>query len=281
MLETLEFKSYAKINLFLHVLNKRVDGYHNISSLISRIDLYDTITFEKNDNFEVVFKGLHSKSILNNNISKLHKYLLQHDLIKKINYKITIDKLIPVGAGLGGGSSNVATVIAVLQKLDIIKKDENINKIVRSLGSDIEFFLHDSSALVSGKGVIDKFINFKKVYKALLVKPSMNLSTADVFNANTKYTLIKDFNMPIIIRDLKGVMNNSSNDLEEAASKICPDIIEVKKELENQEGSFAHRMTGSGSTYFALFEDKIAANAAETYFKVNYPRWWSRLVSII
>ena len=140
MLDISELKSYAKVNLFLHVLNKRKDGYHNISSLLSRIDLCDVITITESSKLEIIYKGLQSKEIVDDNILKLFTLLKEKDLIKNFNYKIIIEKRIPIGAGLGGGSSNVAAIINVLKDLNIFKDNVDIVSIARHLGSDIEFF---------------------------------------------------------------------------------------------------------------------------------------------
>ena len=90
MLDILKLKSFAKVNLFLHVLNKREDGYHNILSLLSRIDLFDTITIEKSSKLEIIYTGLQSNEIVDDNILKLFNLLKEKDLIKNFNPKICL-----------------------------------------------------------------------------------------------------------------------------------------------------------------------------------------------
>ncbi len=99
VLDNLKLKSYAKINLYLHVLNKRDDGFHNISSLLSRIDLYDSITFEKSEIFEVEYSGPEGNKVSNDNITQLITYLKNEKIIDELNYRIKINKNIPIGAG--------------------------------------------------------------------------------------------------------------------------------------------------------------------------------------
>lgn len=281
MLDIIEFKSYAKINLFLHVLNKRADGYHDILSLLSRINLFDRITFEKSREFEVIYKGLQSNEIIDDNISQLISLLQKKNLIAKLNYRITIDKKIPIGAGLGGGSSNVATVISALIDLKVIKGNIDIISIARELGSDIEFFLYDKAALINKKGSIEKLIKIEKSHEILLVNPQFNLSTAEVFNLNTSFSPIADLNVIDPITDLQTIMANTSNSLEDSAFKLCPDISKIKKEMKKQKNLIADRMTGSGSTYFGIFEDKQACLVGEEYFKNKHPDWWTSSVNTI
>lgn len=279
--DTIEFKSYAKINLFLHVLKKRNDGYHNIVSLLSRINLFDKIIFKKSDEFKVIYNGLQSNEIINDNISQLIFLLQKKNLINEFNYQITIDKKIPVGAGLGGGSSNVATVINALRELKILKDNIDILSIARELGSDIEFFLYNKSALVNEKGSVVKLIDIAKSYEILLVNPKYNLSTTEVFNLNSSYSSMNDINVTNPIVDLKALMETTSNNLEASAFKLCPDIDEIKREMRKQKNLIADRMTGSGSTYFGIFEDKQASLIGQEYFKNNYPKWWTSSVRTI
>ena len=279
--DTIEFKSYAKINLFLHVLKKRNDGYHNIVSLLSRINLFDKIIFKKSNEFKVIYNGLQSNEIINDNISQLIFLLQKKNLINEFNYQITIDKKIPVGAGLGGGSSNVATVINALRELKILKDNIDILSIARELGSDIEFFLYNKSALVNEKGSVVKLIDIAKSCEILLVNPKYNLSTTEVFNLNSSYSSMNDINVTNPIVDLKALMETTSNNLEASAFKLCPDIDEIKREMRKQKNLIADRMTGSGSTYFGIFEDKQASLIGQEYFKNNYPKWWTSSVRTI
>ena len=207
--------------------------------------------------------------------------LQKKDLINKFDYQITVDKNIPVGAGLGGGSSNVATVISALKKLKIVKNNIDTVSIARELGSDIEFFLYNKSALVNEKGSVIKLIDIAKSYEILLVNPKYNLSTAEVFDLNSSYSLVHDINISNPIADIKTLMETTSNNLEGSAFKLCPAIDEIKREMRAQKNLIADRMTGSGSTYFGIFEDKQASLIGQEYFKNNYPKWWTSSVRTI
>ena len=275
MLDILKLKSFAKVNLFLHVLNKREDGYHNILSLLSRIDLFDTITIEKSSKLEIIYTGLQSNEIVDDNILKLFNLLKEKDLIKNFNPKITIDKKIPIGAGLGGGSSNVATIINALKDLKIFKDNIDIISIARELGSDIEFFTYNQSALVNNKGSVVNLIDIEKPQNILLVNPRVNLRTAEVFKLNTSYSKKIDLDISTPLRDIEKIMHFTLNELEDSAIELCPDIHVIKNEMKKQKNLVVARMSGSGSTYFGIFEDKQATLLAKEYFIKNYPQWWT------
>ena len=154
-------KSPAKINLFLKIINKRDDGFHNIRTGITFIDLYDEITVQPHNKFEVIYKG---KFAPKNNqfedciISRLFSFI-NEDRPKLL---FTIKKNFPYEAGLGSASSNVASVIKILENLELIKK-KNIFDYVE-LGSDIPIFLNQKDALVRGKGdLISNIILFSLV----------------------------------------------------------------------------------------------------------------------
>ena len=275
MLDILKLKSFAKVNLFLHVLNKREDGYHNILSLLSRIDLFDTITIEKSSKLEIIYTGLQSNEIVDDNVLKLFNLLKEKNFIKNFNPKITIDKKIPIGAGLGGGSSNVATIICALKDLKIFKDNIDIISIARELGSDIEFFTYNQSALVNNKGSVVNLIDIEKPQNILLVNPRVNLSTAEVFKLNTSYSKKIDLDISTPLRDIEKIMHFTSNELEDSATELCPDIHVIKNEMKKQKNLVVARMSGSGSTYFGIFEDKQATLLAKEYFMKNYPHWWT------
>ena len=275
MLDILKLKSFAKVNLFLHVLNKREDGYHNILSLLSRIDLFDIITIEKSSKLEIIYTGLQSNEIVDDNILKLFNLLKEKDLIKNFNPKIIIDKKIPIGAGLGGGSSNVATIINALKDLKIFKDNIDIISIARELGSDIEFFTYNQSALVNNKGSVVNLIDIEKPQNILLVNPRVNLRTAEVFKLNTSYSKKIDLDISTPLRDIEKIMHFTSNELEDSAIELCPDIHVIKNEMKKQKNLVVARMSGSGSTYFGIFEDKQATLLAKEYFIKNYPHWWT------
>ena len=280
VLDNLKLKSYAKINLYLHVLNKRDDGFHNISSLLSRIDLYDSITFEKSEIFEVEYSGPEGNKVSNDNITQLITYLKNEKIIDELNYRIKINKNIPIGAGLGGGSSNVASIIKVLVENKIINEGVDVINIAKLMGSDIEFFLYDKAAIIEGKGSIARLFEIQEPIIILLVNPGVNLSTKKVFETNNLFSA--NFRAEETLNNnLNKLFKITHNDLEDAAIKLCPDIGKIKDEISKQKGLIASRMTGSGSSYFAIFEDRNATLLAEQQIKNYNSNWWTSIVTTI
>ena len=109
----------------------------------------------------------------------------------------------------------------------------------------------------------------------LLVNPKVNLSTAKVFNLNTSYSKKIDLDISTPLRNIEKIMNFTSNELEDSATELCPDIHVIKNEMKKQKNLFVARMSGSGSTYFGIFEDKQAILLAKEYFIKNYPHCWT------
>lgn len=268
----------AKINWFLSVLGKREDGYHNISSLMQCISIYDNLTFEQADTIEVV-------SDLDippgdNLVYKAASFLKQYTSYKK-GAKIALHKNIPVSAGLGGGSSDAAYTLSGLNRIwGLGLSNRELSTIGAEIGSDVPFFLNSSFAFVEGKG--EKITPLKLNNPAivlLLVKPSISVSTAwayayfDKLNIGelTKKTVdIKLFCQAFLNRDLASLRATLNNDLEKVVIERYPVVGEIKEKLLNN-GAIISLMTGSGPTVFSIFESKKAAlTAAE---KLGFNDW--------
>ena len=206
-------KSYAKINLFLHIIDRLENGYHDLDTIISRINLYDEIKIQDGNNFSVRYEGKFSPMInVNDNVTLLFKYLIEKELIKNKNYNITVIKNIPVGSGLGGGSSNIAAILNYLKKTNILCDSQCIH-VARALGSDIEFFLEDEPAKIHGRGIVETRIKILSDMYFLIVYPNILLSTKKIFSKNKKYRAQKfDYNEQMT---LKNILLYTANDLED------------------------------------------------------------------
>ena len=273
-------KSPAKINLFLDVLSKDNDGFHSIKSILTLIDLHDEILIKDSDSLDINFSGEFSDEINQNNIQILFDFLTKKKFIKSDKYSIKITKNIPVGAGLGGGSSNIAAILSFLYSKKIIKFNDTIN-VARELGSDIEFFLDTAPAIIVGKGnVLRRITPFKDSY-LLLVYPNFTLSTEKVYKSNTKFDNEKHIALEKEDYDFDEIMQLSSNSLQMAAIGLCPDIKYIIDKLTSMKGSLYSRMTGSGSCCFAVFNEKDLAQEATNTLKSHHPDWWVNLSKII
>ena len=277
----MKLKSFAKINLFLEVIGKYENNFHIISSVVSRINLYDEISIRKNKELTISFKGQFGPLVENNNINLLFETLIQEKLIDDPGFIIEIDKNIPVGSGLGGGSSNVATILNFLEENEYIKKEKKI-LISRKIGSDIEFFFKENPALISGKGEVESRFKILSDEFVLLIYPQKMLSTKDVysqskiidkksiFNINARKQLMFD-----------EVMSNTSNSLEESAMKICKEILEIKNILVSDNECKYARMTGSGSCYFGIYKSEKDAKNAEKDLLNQHSDWWTCVTKLI
>lgn len=266
-------KSPAKINLFLDVLSKENDGFHNIKSILTLIDLHDEIIIKESASLNINFSGEFSNEINQNNIQILFDFLIKKNFIKSDKYSINITKNIPVGAGLGGGSSNIAAILNFLCSKKIIKYNEALN-IARELGSDIEFFFDKAPAIIIGKGNVLRRINTFKEFYLLLVYPNFTLSTEKVYRNNSQFDTENQIALDKEDYDFDNIMQLSSNSLQAAAIGLCPDIKYIIDKLASMKGSLYSRMTGSGSCCFAVFDEKDLAQEAANTLKRHYPDWW-------
>ena len=266
-------KSPAKINLFLDVLSKDNDGFHNIKSILTLIDLHDEIIIKESASLNINFSGEFSNEINQNNIQILFDFLIKKNFIKSDKYSINITKNIPVGAGLGGGSSNIAAILNFLCSKKIIIYNEALN-IARELGSDIEFFFDTAPAIIIGKGNVLRRINTFKEFYLLLVYPNFTLSTEKVYRNNSQFDTENQIALDKEDYDFDNIMQLSSNSLQAAAIGLCPDIKYIIDKLASMKGSLYSRMTGSGSCCFAVFDEKDLAQEAANTLKRHYPDWW-------
>jgi 4-diphosphocytidyl-2-C-methyl-D-erythritol kinase len=262
-------KSFAKINFGLNIVSKRQDGYHDIETIFYPLHLHDELIIKKSDSFN--FQSNNEAIISDNLIIKAKK-----QLEKKVNQispvEIFLQKNIPVGAGLGGGSSNAASTLLALNKLFNLKlsKKELFNISVQ-LGSDVPFFLDPVPKFATGKGETLKLIDFKINNPVLIVNPGIQVSTPWAYSkiipkrpVNDLKTVIE--NGSLVFSELRGKV---TNDFEEIVFKQYPEIENIKNKLIKLGADFS-LMTGSGSTLFGIFPDLYKAEEAERFFSKKY-----------
>ncbi len=267
MLDKIIEKSPAKINLFLKIINKRLDGYHNIRTGITLINLYDEIIVKPSKSFEVKYIGEFAP--INN--------IFEDCIIRKLfvflnmelpNLKIVVKKNFPIQGGLGSASSNAATVIKILENLELIKRVDKYS--YASLGSDIPFFLNEHDCLVRGKGDLISNIIFPKYY-FLIVKPNFNCSTIKMYqniNLNDlEYTEEMDLHE---IND-----RDAGNDFENVLMKLEPKFIDLFNFMQELDDSIFTRLSGSGSCIYSAFENIYQCEKANENLKIKFPNLWS------
>ena len=274
MTEALTYYSYAKVNLGLKILNKRPDNYHNIHSLFIEINLSDELTFLANENHKLSIKGKPPTQFPldeNNLITKAYKLMRSHLNSNELEYSIQIKKNIPIGSGLGGGSSNAATTLTVLNKLwNVGFSNKKLEQLGVSLGADIPFFINGGLQLVEGIGEIlspQKNDFFRDLY-FLLIIPSIYVSTKEAYSSLNKplhpiqsYSKFSPVSRPVNWQLF-------DNDFENVIGKTYPEIHELKIALKKS-GALFSGLSGSGSTVFGIYDSLQNADIIEKEFS-NY-----------
>jgi len=260
----------AKVNLTLRILRRREDGYHDIESLVQKISLYDRITLS-----ESAEPGIHltcsdpSLPTGPDNLVHLAARLIMESFpTREKGISIHLDKTIPHGAGLGGGSSDAASVLMGLNTLwKLSRTREELAELAREIGSDVPLFLHPSPSLITGRGekVEPSPILLDAIY--VLVSPGFSVSTQWAYSnfrltkEPDKYTLSGLYRTEREVLPPDHWQNLLVNDLEEAVTIRHPEIGRCKEDL-LRAGASASLMSGSGSTVFGLFEDRQTAEKA-------------------
>ena len=268
-------KSFAKINLALHVTGK-LTNLHKIESIVKFIDLHDTISINEINSYkhEVSFIGNFSKKIKEDNtVNKLFEILEKKNFLKKKKFQVKIKKNIPQESGLGGGSMNAATILNFLIKKKIIKiNQKKILQITKLIGSDVILGIKPKSAILSSNSKIKKFLKTPN-FNILLVRPNFGCSTKKIYSGVKKFSK-SQFNNP-----KKNMMNLNSllkyeNDLEKVVLSKYPKLKILKSFLENLNKPLFVRMTGSGSVMVAYYQKKQDCELAKVRFKRKFKNYW-------
>ena len=270
----ISLKAPAKINLFLEILGKRDDGYHEIETVMQEINLVDNLQFEEIQ--EGVMLNCNDKNIPsdeNNLVCKAANLILNECGIKK-GVLISLEKNIPVGAGLGGGSSDAAATLKALNLLwKIGLNDAELMEFAAKLGSDIPFFIKGKTALCSGRGEKITPIEVKSEMNYLVIFPHINISTATIYR-NLKIDLTKKiidvsfFLDALKHRKLADISKLLYNRLEEVIFATYPDLLDVKSALDHFDFC-GLSVSGSGSAFFGLCRDRQQAKAIKSKIELS------------
>ena len=271
-------KAYAKINLFLNVLNKTKNNLHKLKSLVCFIDLYDEIVITESKDFSIKIKGPFKNFIKKNIIEKTF-VTFSNFINLKTNYKISLNKKIPVSAGLGGGSADAAAVLQGLNFLNKKKiKQKDLFKIAMKIGFDVPACLYNKNVFFSGYGQILSKAPKIPQFSILLINPRKELSTKKVFSLYKSKKLKKISNLKY--KNFFSWILKQNNDLQKYSEKFVPEIKEMLIFLNSSKNCFFSKMTGSGPTVFGLFRKKIDAKKLNLLLKKKHPKWWSGVYSI-
>lgn len=280
-------KAYAKINLGLDVVRKRADVYHDVKMIMQTIDVFDTLDIKlgiENGENIVSLGGLGKISVVcgdenvpcgeTNLVCKSAKAFLEYTG-KKADISVKIEKNIPVGAGLAGGSTDAA---AVLRALNVLLKtdlsDTELMKIAKNIGADVPFCVVGNTYLAEGIGEILTPVKSNIKFDILLVKPPFSVSTPSVYKSlvldeNTTHPDIDKIKNALEDGNVSVIYENLGNTLEDVTLKMYGEVGKIKGNLKNL-GASAVLMSGSGPSVFAIFDDRQKLDGAYKIMKEKY-----------
>ena len=276
-MKKLVVQSYAKINLCLDITGVREDGYHLLDMVMVPISLHDTLLIEETpravDNYITLDEFIIGDA-QNNTVTQAINYL-DDKYHLNTKFKIDMHKVIPMKAGLGGGSSNAAftlKTISAYKKLNAT--EEELHNAAVKIGADVPFFIKNKPARCKGIGDILEPITIKNDYFVLIVKPEKGCPTKEVFARYDKQQNKVHGNVDTVVKALEEgddelLANSMFNVLEDASIKVVPEIQNIKDELKDL-GFKLVLMSGSGSSVFALSTDKKLIKLANKKLENKY-----------
>jgi len=276
-----KIKSFCKINLSLRVLKRLSNGYHNIKSLVTFCDLHDLISISKIKGVDdkISFSGKFKKGVnkKSNTITNVLYLLRKRNFFQKQAFKIDIQKNIPHGSGLGGGSSNAANVLNFFNsKMRLKLNKDEISKIAYQIGFDTPVSLEKKNTLLTGKKGEILRLNQKFRLNILIVYPNVICSTKKIYANNKKFTFLRS-QSNFYIKDknkLIDFLKNENNDLEKTAIKFYPKVRKIINFIKSQNGCYFSRITGSGSACIGIFSNMKSAVFAQKFMKLKFPNYW-------
>jgi len=274
----------AKVNLFLHVGPLEADGYHPLASLVVFADVGDRLTVERAERLSLAVTGPFADALEgegDNLVLRAVRALCAASIVGEPGLRISLDKQLPVAAGLGGGSSDAGAALTLARDaLGLSLDDTALAEIAAGIGADGPMCLHARAAWAEGRGDVLTFETGLPPLPALLVNPGVPSSTGAVYRAfDDAAKGAADRPGPPSAWDLASVMDwlaAQRNDLQAPAVSLAPAIGEALAAVAALPGVRLTRMSGSGATVFALFDTAAAAGAAGRALSALHPDWWVR-----
>jgi 4-diphosphocytidyl-2-C-methyl-D-erythritol kinase len=279
----------AKVNLTLAVLGRRRDGYHALDSLVAFAGIADRLTLARGKRLSLRLRGAYAaqSGALDDNLVLKAAHALSTEVAGLKLGAFTLDKRVPVAAGLGGGSSDAAAALRLLARANGMPLDDpRLYRVARRLGADVPVCVDPRSRRMRGIGEILSGPIALPRLAAVLVNPGVPVVTRDVFAAlklKPGQGRKRAGRAGAPPRDFDGLveyLGGQANDLEPPAQKLQPAIGRVLTALRREPGCALARMSGSGATCFGLFASKAAASAAARSLEAAHPRWWARACSL-
>jgi len=278
------FTAPAKINLFLHITGKRGDGYHLLDSLVVFAkDLSDTVTIEASDSFSFTASGEFAHAVPEDNLVTRAAKSIANATGRSLNIKIHLEKNIPAGAGLGGGSADAAATVRGLEKFwDLALDTKTRDEILLSLGADVPACYHAKACRFSGIGEMIDDVPALPALPVLVIWPSAHSDTKAVFAGRSG-----DFSPHAAVPaafantdDFIAFLKTTRNDLTEAAVAMQPVVGDALEFMAARSGCVLARMSGSGSAVFGIFSTVEAQDEALSACRHTHPSWFTRAIAV-
>lgn len=276
----------AKINLTLHVTGKRADGYHLLESLIGFASIHDTVTVEAADKLSLAITGPFAAALTHDpqeNILLKTARLLAEKAGIIPNVRIALEKNLPIGSGIGGGSADAAALMHVLHSVwKLPFTAQEMQAFALQIGADVPVCYNRKTVFMSGIGEQLQETSIPPALPALLVNPLQSLSTIQVFKQGVACFSLPDpeASPPMQHDSFIAWLKARKNDLEPPAIALMPVITDILTALEHQPGCQLARMSGSGATCFGLFSNEEAAARAAEAIRHEHPCWWVQTTTI-
>lgn len=261
----------AKINLGLHVASRREDGYHNLETVFYPLPFCDALEVIADDQFSFESTGIACGDVTDNLCVKAFQ-LLKKDFPQLPEVKMHLHKIIPTGGGLGGGSSDGAFTLKLInEKLSLGLNEAKLSEYALQLGSDCPFFIINKPCLASGRGeILSKIPLSLQGYFLLMIMPGIHISTKNIFQriqiSKPKVSFTEVIHLPT-----GEWQQHLKNDFETVVFGMYPELKQIKEEIYNA-GAIYASMTGTGSTVYGLFKERISLPK-----EFNYPSRWLSL----
>ena len=279
----------AKVNLTLRVVGRRVDGYHDLESVVAFADCADRLTLVPGSELGLKTIGplaLACGEMSDNLVFKAAQLLAERVPDLRLG-EFTLDKSLPVAAGIGGGSADAAAALRLLAQLNgLALDDERLIEVAELTGADVPVCLASRACVMTGVGETLEALSLPNM-PCVMVNPCVPVATRDVFNAlglrngellvGATDVLLQDVSWPeagASVGEWISAFEEVGNDLEKPALRIQPVIGEVLAALSASDGARLTRMSGAGATCFAIFETTAEAQAAAEKIRSVQPGWW-------
>jgi 4-diphosphocytidyl-2-C-methyl-D-erythritol kinase len=279
----------AKVNLTLRVIGRRVDGYHDLESVVAFCDCADRLTLEPGTELNLTTSGPRAGDCgeASDNLVLKAARLLGERVVEFKTGAFILDKVLPVAAGIGGGSADAAAALRLLARGNKLELDDpRLTEVAQLTGADVPVCLTSHACVMTGVGETLLPLTLPRM-PCVLVNPCVPVATSDVFKAlglrhgellvGATDVILYDPTWPEAGAPIDawiGVLSDIGNDLEKPAMRIQPVIGEVLTALRKTAGARLARMSGSGATCFAIFNDDSDAQRAAHAIQLGHPLWW-------